>query len=302
MKCLSGNSPFLPGLEAAFSPERSWDSAPYAPSKSNHSAAKSLWRGNATVSSRLSPSLKTCAASTESLGADGRTSSAEDSPVKTYPPREKERASTASAADCGASLRELSAMFDRDSRSWKTVRCLFDEVLPESSVILPRSGMMRNGRCWERLTSARATDETGFGFSRAARMRFLTPLASEGRRSTMRLETLAKCWAKRPGGSISEQVAFETLFPTPRTKGLCGGTGSFQMLAKLKENGKITEEERRAMASGNGGALNPEWIEWLMAFPHGWTDSSPLETRRFLSWRRRLSRDLQRVSGKPFEC
>lgn len=262
MKCLSENSPFFPGLEAAFSPERSWDGAQYAPSKSNPSAAESSWRGNATVSSRLSPSLKTCAASTESLGADGRTSSAEDSPVRTSPQQEKERASTANAAGCGASLRELSAMFDRDSRSWKTVRCLFDEVLPESSVILPRSGMMRNGRCWERLTSARATGETGFGFSRAARMRF----------------------------------------PTPRTKGLCGGTGSFQMLAKLKDEGKITEEERRAMASGNGGALNPEWIEWLMAFPHGWTDSSPLETRRFLSWRRRLSRDLRRVSGKSFEC
>ena len=302
MKRLSGNSPFLPGLEAAFSPERSWDGAPYAPSKSSPSAAESLWRGNATVSSRLSPSLKMCAASTGSLGADGRTSSAEDSPVRTSPSRERARASTASEADCGASLRELSAMFDRDSRSWKTVRCLFEEVLPESSVILPRSGMMRNGRCWERLTSARATGETGFGFSRGARMRFLTPLASEGKRSTMRLETLAKCWAKRPGGSISEQVAFETLFPTPRTKGLCGGTGSFRMLAKLKEDGKITEEERRSMAAGNGGALNPEWIEWLMAFPHGWTDSSPLETRRFLSWRRRLSRDLQRVSGKSFEC
>ena len=262
MNRLSGNSPFLPGLEEAFSQERSLDGAPSAPSKSSRSAAESSWRGNATVSSRVSPSSKTCAASTGSLGADGRTSSAEDSPVRTSPSRERARASTASAAGCGASLRELSARFDRDSRSWKTVRCLFGEVLPESSVILPRSGMMRNGRCWERLTSGRATNETGFGFSRAARMRF----------------------------------------PTPRTKGLCGGTGSFQMLAKLKEAGKITEEERRSMASGNGGALNPEWVEWLMAFPHGWTDSSPLETRRFLSWRRRLSRGLPRVSGKSFDC
>lgn len=258
----SENYPFLPGLEAAFSPECSSDGAPYAPSKSSRSAAESSWRGNATVSSRLSPSLRTCAASTGSLGAGASTSSAAGSRAKTSPAPEGWGVSTRREAACGASLRELSARFDRDSRSWKTVRCLWEEDLPESSVTLPRSGMMRNGRCWERLTSARATDETGFGFSRAARMRF----------------------------------------PTPRTKGLCGGTGSFQMLAKLKEAGKITEEERRSMAAGNGGALNPEWIEWLMAFPQGWTDLSLLATHRFLSWQRRLSRDLLRVSGKSFDC
>ena len=72
------------------------------------------------------------------------------------------------------------------------------------------------------------------------------------------------------GGECGSSPSTET-FPTPRTKGLCGGTGSFQKLAKLKEAGKITEEERRAMVSGNGGALNPEFVEWLMGFPAGWS-------------------------------
>lgn len=26
------------------------------------------------------------------------------------------------------------------------------------------------------------------------------------------------------------------------------------------------------MSQGNGGQLNPDWVEWLMGFPHGWTD------------------------------
>ena len=34
----------------------------------------------------------------------------------------------------------------------------------------------------------------------------------------------------------------------------------------------ITEEERKAMAQGNGGSLNPDWVEWLMSVPTGWTD------------------------------
>ena len=64
-----------------------------------------------------------------------------------------------------------------------------------------------------------------------------------------------------------------SMFPTPTTgAGLCGGTGNYQQLMKLREAGVITEEERRNMSQGNGGQLNPDWVEWLMAFPPGWTD------------------------------
>ncbi len=31
------------------------------------------------------------------------------------------------------------------------------------------------------------------------------------------------------------------------------------------------EDEGRNMAQGNGGQLNPDWVEWLMGFPIGWT-------------------------------
>lgn len=69
------------------------------------------------------------------------------------------------------------------------------------------------------------------------------------------------------------------LFPTPTTgAGLNGGTGNFQQLQKLKETGVITEEERRNMSQGNGGQLNPTWVEWLMGFPIGWTDLNASET------------------------
>lgn len=68
-------------------------------------------------------------------------------------------------------------------------------------------------------------------------------------------------------------------YPTPTTgAGLCGGTGNFQQLKKLKDSGQITEKERRNMSQGNGGQLNPTWVEWLMGFPLGWTDLNALET------------------------
>lgn len=63
------------------------------------------------------------------------------------------------------------------------------------------------------------------------------------------------------------------MYPTPTTgAGLCGGAGNYQQLQRLAENGDITEEERRNMSQGNGGQLNPTWVEWLMGFPLGWTD------------------------------
>ena len=66
------------------------------------------------------------------------------------------------------------------------------------------------------------------------------------------------------------------LYPTPTTgAGLCGGTGNYQQLKALEADGTILTEERRSMAAGNGGQLNPEWVEALMGFPIGWTVSGP---------------------------
>ena len=35
-----------------------------------------------------------------------------------------------------------------------------------------------------------------------------------------------------------------------------------------------------------GGQLNPDWVEWLMGWPIGWTDLKPLATDRFQEWLR----------------
>ena len=71
--------------------------------------------------------------------------------------------------------------------------------------------------------------------------------------------------------NLNDQIAF--LFPTPTTgAGLCGGTGNYRQLKALENMGKITPEERRNMAAGNGAQLNPDWVEWLMGFPIGWTE------------------------------
>lgn len=84
------------------------------------------------------------------------------------------------------------------------------------------------------------------------------------------------------------------LFPTPRVNSLCGGTGAWNA---IQGNPALTADEKRAMTSsagrgdtydtptvhGDGGSgrkgntpkfaqLNPDWVEWLMGWPVGWTD------------------------------
>jgi len=62
-------------------------------------------------------------------------------------------------------------------------------------------------------------------------------------------------------------------WPTPTTgAALCGGTGNFQKMQRLKEAGQITEIERRNLTQGNGGKSNPALLEWLMGYPTEWTE------------------------------
>lgn len=35
---------------------------------------------------------------------------------------------------------------------------------------------------------------------------------------------------------------------------------------------------------GAGGQLNPDWVEWLMGWPIGWTDLKPLAMARWREW------------------
>jgi hypothetical protein len=66
-------------------------------------------------------------------------------------------------------------------------------------------------------------------------------------------------------------------YPTMSALGM-GNTGSRQKLQKLVDDGSLTDAEKRGMTAGNGGKLNPTWVEWLMGFPLGWTDLEDSET------------------------
>ncbi len=242
-----------------------------------------------------------------------------------HTPREKAPALTAPAPGSGGKCTELSMRYDRNSHSWKTHLCLWAEDLPESSVILPKSGTMRNGLCWERTTWEPRTSGNASGYlhmiptptattkgldggsnSRKALLKkgvwIGTPTASGKKRSEKFREgnklpnphefvrmfptPTASCGGKESNRETGKKlITVVSQFPTPRTKGMCGGTGSYQKMKDLEAKGIITPDERRQMTAGSGGQLNPTWVEWLMGWPLEWTALKPLAMGKYLLWR-----------------
>lgn len=72
--------------------------------------------------------------------------------------------------------------------------------------------------------------------------------------------------SKTSGDGLATFVRRMVLLPTPTAN-------------DAKNNGSSSQRNRHSEALNvvAGGALNPEWVEWLMGFPCGWTEVSGLE-------------------------
>jgi hypothetical protein len=139
------------------------DGEPYAPSSGNPTQPVFSSADKTTVFSRRSLSGMTFRRLTESSGEAVLMSFLEAFPVRTYLAPEKAQESTERDLPCGDIWQESSVKFDLERYLWKTALCLWEEDLPESSVILPKWGMMRSGVCWEQSTPVRLTRGIGSG-------------------------------------------------------------------------------------------------------------------------------------------
>ena len=235
--------------------------APSALSSVNPTPQLYYWPDKTTAISRLSRSGMTSQPLTENLGAAVLTWCQEVSLAKTSVPQGKAQDSMVTSQDSGQRWLGWLAKYDHDSCSWKTAQCSLLGEEPESLEILPRWGMTVDGLLWEQPTLEPITREIESGLWPSLNARdWKDSGATQGNRKSPNLGTRVH-------------------WPTPRTAGMCGGSGSWELLNK-----NTTPEEARQMGAGNGGKLNPTWVEWLMGWPLGWTDLKPLETGRFQQW------------------
>lgn len=124
----------------------------------------------------------------------------------------------------GKIWRALCLKYDHDMSLWRIAPRWCGGVSGESLGILPRSGMMRDGRCWERTMSAPPIAGSDSGF-------WPTPKAS-------------------PSGADYARAG------RPKS----GGDDLATAVARMTQKGQ-------------SAALNPEWVEWLMGWPLGWSDA-----------------------------
>jgi hypothetical protein len=185
--------------------------------------------------------------------------------------------------------------------------------------------MMRGGECWELATLERPTKGSESGFwptpitaydGRSAEAWEEAKAKADTKRkagqykkgcgtpSMMDLQRAVKMWPtprsqdskhgsctdyelSRERGKDLLHVAVERarMWPTPQASDNRDrdNTGSGAIQRRL-EKGKQIMLSRSV--SDTSGALNPQWVEWLMAWPIGWTDLKPLETARFQAWLR----------------
>ena len=240
--------------------------------------------------------------------------------AKTFQQPEEEQASPENVRDSGVRWRELSVKYDQDLSSWRTHQCLFQEVLEESSLTLPRWGLMRNGELSERTTPEHLTNETESGYSlptptcnpeapnqnantngpknllevALGKWNHLWPTPSANNYEQTDLDKLLERRERIKsqgingngfGLTLTNAVLIEErkTWATPRTSDFksCGPVGSkshHHMTEKQYLCAQVKEEDQPT------GHLNPDWTEWLMGWPIGWTDSKQLETDKFQQW------------------
>lgn len=250
-------------------------------SNSRNTAANPYCSDNGMESCHASQYGTTCEPLTVAPGGAASMSSAEDSRARTLAPQEKEQASTEKEAGFGEKWPESFAKWDRVSYSWKTRQFSLLGDLEPFLEIWPRWGSMRNGEYYPRpMPSVRKTDADKGGrgdLIQAVRgnhnkhFSVPTPQARDWKSGKCSEEFFGK--NSRPLSEVVHRL------PTARTQsktgggcGLDGGSGARSML---------TEDERKQLT---GGSLSPNWVEWLMGWPIGWTDLQPLETDKFRLW------------------
>jgi hypothetical protein len=125
--------------------------------------------------------------------------------------------------------------------------------------------MTQNGTLYQLHQLVRLTDEIALSL-------LPTPTTQEIEPPNRQLTEAGRRQSKDKSNSHSIGLAdLVQMWPT-MTANAMGSTGHRKLLDKHVISGQITLDEKRQMSAGNGGKLNPTWVEWLMGFPLGWTD------------------------------
>ena len=253
-------------LEEAFSGACSSDGAPSALWRLMPTALDDSCSDKMKGTCHRSPFGMMFVPSTDAHGEALLTWFREASPVRTsasQTPMATE--STARKAASGESLRGSFARYDRDMSSWRTAQTSLLGASDECLETWPRWGLMLDGACYPQKILEHGTYGKGYGL----------------------LPTLtATDYGSNRGGAAGRVGPVRESLQTMARHGRLP-----TLLARDwkdgQENRRTTVQRLRCAVTEPeqlGGTLNPDWCEWFMGWPIGWTASEPLATDRFQQW------------------
>lgn len=251
---------FSRALVEACSPQKSAETGPCA-QLNVMPTQHPFWRNDKTMEpSRFSRFGLTCEPLTADRGEELLTAYLAGFPAKTSAsPTPTQRALPVPGRDSGGNTRGSFGRLSQDGSEWKTVQCSLLEDSPASLQTLPRSGSMRSGRLYRRPTLALPTSESAYGSL---------------------LPTLTVCGNyNRKGASATSGDGLATaLKMLPK---LVARDYRYPGRSRLERTGSKSGE---CLPQVIGGPLNPDWCEWFMGWPIGWTALKPLAMDKFQEW------------------
>ena len=286
-------------LEGVFLEACSSDGAPSAPWRLMPTAPDDLCSDKMKGTCHRSPFGMMFVPSTDAHGEALLTWFLEASPVRTsaaQTPTAPE--STARKAASGESLRGSFARYDLGMSSWRTAQISLFGASDECLETWPRWGLMLDGACYPQKILEHGTCDKGFGLLPTLTVhgnynrKGVSKNSGDGLATAIRrMPTLRAADGERGGrgdllaiirGRPNKHCRMPTL-----TANDCKPAGRVEVMEYRQENRRTTVQRLRAAMTEPedlGGTLNPDWCEWFMGWPIGWTASEPLATDRFQQW------------------
>ena len=232
---------------------------------------KSSKPGSKTATSTTHPSFPIYVPSTAPSIEDWLTSLRQDSPASPTQSQGNAKVKQTSGTS-GLIPRESSMRWDRDTSCWRTSQVSFMEMqdgLPMGERLLanfPRWGMTVGGELWEQEMLPHPISENDGGA-----LGWPTPAARD--------------WKDSPGQALegtnpdgSKRTLLDQL---PRLAQLSHpGPQDHQ----TETVGPESSPSDQTSPQPSPKRLSPNFVEWLMVIPIGWTDLKPLETASVRQW------------------
>lgn len=241
------------------------DGAPSAPSNTNPTPLLYSSSDKMMEFCSRSRSGMTCEPLTESLGEAVLMWFLEGFPVRTSVQPAAATASLGKGPAFGRKWRGSFAKFDPATSSWKIPHCLPLVGSMSFSATWPRWGSMRNGACMAQPMPGLRIKGTGSGY-------WPTPKASDGSHGGPNM--------RGSKGELALPSAVHR-FPTPCAQDAKNSTLPISQRDRDSIPGYLLSTGERP-----GGQLNPDWVEYLMGWPVGWSSLGPMNPKTFHGWQR----------------